>query len=346
MTSRNLLLLFFSALHCTIPTSFADNPTERHGQLKVVGTHLCDAKGEPIQLRGMSTRGLQWFGWPTKLSPASLDVLANDWKSDILRVSMYADEDGYNTDPARFRPMVDTIVDETLKRGMYCLIDWHMLEPGDPMANLEHAKGFFTHMSAAHGNRKFVLYEICNEPSGKKVNWARIKHYAEQVIPVIRKNDPDGVIIVGTPDWSSFGMSGDGGDDILAHPLTGDLAHNLMYAFHFYAGEHKDDYRRQFTRYAEKLPIFVTEWGSQKATGDGPNDFASADAWHALLDRYQISWCNWNYSDDPRSGAVWKRGTMPKGPFTDDRLKEAGVHVKRLICERKNASTQPADSRS
>src|SRR4051812_20840934 len=109
-----LIKLVLACLLCAARASLANSPIERYGQLKVIGTHLCDPKGDPIQLRGMSTHGLQWFPWPTKLSAKSLDALASDWKADILRLSMYADEDGYNADRARFRPMVDTLVDETL----------------------------------------------------------------------------------------------------------------------------------------------------------------------------------------------------------------------------------------
>ncbi len=48
------------------------------------------------------------------------------------------------------------------------------------------------------------------------------------VIPVIRENDKDAVIIVGTPTWSQDV------DQAAASPISG--YKNIMYAFHFYAG--------------------------------------------------------------------------------------------------------------
>ena len=104
-----------------------------------------------------------------------------------------------------------------------------------------------------------------------------------------------------------------------------------MYSFHFYAGSHRADYRKHFNMFVGKLPLFVSEWGCQKHTGDGRNDVASSTEWMRLLDKHKISWCYWNYSDDQRSGAVWKRGTLPRGPFTDARLKESGRLVKKWI---------------
>lgn len=39
------------------------SPVGINGPLKVCGNFLCNQHGKPIQLRGMSTHGLQWYGW-------------------------------------------------------------------------------------------------------------------------------------------------------------------------------------------------------------------------------------------------------------------------------------------
>lgn len=158
------------------------------------------------------------------------------------------------------------------------------------------------------------------------MDWERIKSYANQINSVIRANDPDGIIIVGTPDWSSLGVSGDSGpSEIYNSPLSGS---NIMYSFHFYAAEHKDNYLKALNVGSGKLPIFVTEWGSQMSTGDGNNDFVRAQKYVDLMARKKISWTNWNYSHDPLSGAVFKPGTCPHGPWVNGALKEAGIWVR------------------
>ncbi len=152
----------------------------------------------------MSTHGLQWFS--KCYNNASLDALANDWKADLLRTAMYVQEDGYETDPAGFTNKVNGLVDMAEARGMYALIDFHTLTPGDPPNyNLDRAKTFFASVAARNAAKKNVIYEIANEPNG--VSWAGIKSYAEQVIPVIRAADPDAVVVVGTRGWSSLGVS-------------------------------------------------------------------------------------------------------------------------------------------
>jgi len=313
---------------CWIAGSVYATPVSQNGRLHVCGTNICNEAGKAIQLRGMSTHGLQWYGWGDCINEGSLDALANEWGADILRVSMYPDEDGYKAAPLRFKAMIDTIVDEALVRGIYVILDWHMLTPGDPWDNINGAREFFDYMSQKHGHKGHVLYELCNEPNGG-VSWDRIKSYAEDIIPRIRKNDPDGIIIVGTPGWSSLGMSGDGSpEEIINNPFTGNNAGNIMYSFHFYAASHGQRYRDGLRSAADRIPIFATEWGAQQAeNGDGQNDIASAQLWIDLMAEKKISWTNWNYCDDRRSGAVFKTGTCPNGPWTGSSLKESGQLV-------------------
>ena len=71
---------------------------------------------------------------------------------------------------------------------MYAIVDWHMLDPGDPNFNLERAKTFFTAIAERNNGKNNIIYEVANEPNG--VSWQAIKGYHEQIIPVIRAKDP------------------------------------------------------------------------------------------------------------------------------------------------------------
>jgi len=275
----------------------------------------------------MSTHGLQWF--EECVTNQSLAVLANDWGADILRLSLYVQEGGYEEDPAYFTALVDRYVDDLYSLGLYALIDWHQLDPGDPNANLEMAKTYFAHMSATHGAKGHVLYDICNEPNG--VEWSDIYNYAMEIIPIIRENDPDSVIVVGTPEWAHEP------DAVAGNPLPFE---NVLYSMHFYAADDQFEAGGQWDytaadnvrdALAAGIPVFVTEFGSQEWDGDGPNDFVSTGAWLDFLAEHRISWTNWNYSDDFRSGAVWQEGTCDSGDFRDGRLKEAGAWIKERI---------------
>ncbi|MFF9689090.1 cellulase family glycosylhydrolase [Streptomyces sp. NPDC014623] len=301
-------------------------PVEVNGQLHVCGVNLCNQHNRPIQLRGMSTHGIQWFD--QCYNDASLDALANDWKSDLFRIAMYVQEDGYETDPAGFTNRVNELVDMAEDRGMYALIDFHTLTPGDPNHNLQRAKTFFASVAARNAGKKNVIYEIANEPNG--VSWSAVKSYAEQVIPVIRAADPDAVVIVGTRGWSSLGVS-DGSDEseVVNNPVN---ATNLMYAFHFYAASHKDNYRSALSRAASRLPLFVTEFGTVSANGGGAVDRASTTAWLDLLDQRKISYANWTYSEAPEGSAAFRPGTCDGSDYSSSGvLTESGALLKSRI---------------
>jgi endoglucanase len=302
----------------TSPPPATGTPVARNGQLRVCGTQLCNESGKQIQLRGMSGHGLQWFA--QCYSNPALDAAAKDWGADIFRLAMYVQEGGYETDPAGYKVRIDALIEEVSKRGMYVLVDWHILNPGNPLVNLTRAKDFFDYISRKHGARKNIIYEIANEPNGTP--WADIKSYAEQVIPVIRANDPDSLILVGTRGWSSLGVSdGSGPEEIFNSPVN---AQNIMYSFHFYSASHKDVYINALQKTVGKIPLFVTEFGTQEYSGDGGNDFASAQKFLDFFKTNKISWVNWNFADDFRSGSVFTPGSCSRNAFTGAALKESG----------------------
>ncbi|MFI6500780.1 cellulase family glycosylhydrolase [Nonomuraea typhae] len=300
-------------------------PVEANGQLRVCGLKLCNENGKQIQLRGMSSHGIQWYN--QCLNTASLNALATDWKADVLRISMYIQDGGYESNPRQFTDRVHNLIEQATSRGMYAIVDWHMLDPGDPFARdmLTKAKTFFTEIAQRHNNKKNLLYEIMNEPSG--VPWSRIRDYAHQIIPTIRANDPDTPILVGTRGWSSLGVSESSNEsEVVNNPVN---ATNIMYTFHFYAASHGTEYLETLSRAADRIPVFVTEFGTQNYLGEDANDFAMSQRYLDLMAQKKISWVNWNYSDDHRSGAVFTTGTCPNGPFAGtSRLKEAGKWVR------------------
>jgi aryl-phospho-beta-D-glucosidase BglC (GH1 family) len=309
------------------PPPTGSTPVARNGQLKIVGTQVLNQSGQAVQLRGMSTHGIQWY-WQC-VNNASLDALAKDWLADVLRVSMYVQEGGYETDPAGFTAKVQQAIQMVSDRGMYVVVDFHQLNPGDPNYNLANAKKFFTDIANANKNRNNIIYEIANEPNN--VSWSAIKSYAEQVIPVIRAIDGDAPILVGTHGWGSLGISdGRNESDVINNKVN---ASNIAYTFHFYAASHNDQYLNALRNAANQIPMWVSEFGSQTASGDGGNNFAQTQKYIDLMREKKISWTNWNYSDDFRTGAVWNTGTCGGSDYSAGRLKEAGKWIRDRIRE-------------
>ena len=301
-------------------------PVEINGKLSVCGVNLCNADGDPVQLRGMSSHGLQFF--PDCVNAGSLDALRNDWDADFIRLSMYVQEGGLETDPEGFTAKVNGLVDEASELGLYVIVDFHILTPGDPNVNVGLAKTFFEDVSSEHADKDNVIYEIANEPNG--VSWDGILTYAKQVVPVIRKNAPDSVVLVGTRGFSSLGLT-DGADEteIIKQPVPFE---NIMYTFHFYAASHGDDRRAAVARAAKSLPLFVSEFGTQTFTGDGTNDFDSTTEWLDLLKENKISYGMWSLSDGKESNSAFVQGTCAGDEFEGDEvLTEAGRYLRSRI---------------
>lgn len=294
------------------------------GALHVEGTKLKGSNGETVQLRGISTHGMAWF--PDYINGECFAQLHNEWKANVIRLAMYtAEAGGYCTDGDKeyLKGLVRDGVQYAAEQDMYVIIDWHILSDNDPNIHLEEAKAFFAEISAEYADANHVLYEICNEPNGGTA-WEDIKSYAQEIIPVIRQNDKEAVIIVGTPNWSQFV------DQAAADPITG--YENLMYTLHFYAAAHKEDLRSRMAAAIDAgLPVFVTEYGICDASGNGVIDIEQADQWVELMDRYEVSYVAWNLSNKDESSAILLSSCTKTSGFTEEDLSEAGKWLFRML---------------
>lgn len=295
-------------------------PFSLHGALRVEGTRLVGQNGETVRLTGMSTHGINWF--PEYVNEEGFKTLRDDWKTNCVRLALYTEEyNGYCSGGNReeLKTLVKNGVEYAGDLGMYAVIDWHILSDQDPNVHKAEAVEFFREMSACFKDQSHVLYEICNEPNGY-ATWDSIKQYAREVIPVIRANDPDGVIIVGTPVWSQEIQKA------AEDPLEYD---NLMYALHFYAATHTDWLRERLEScVAQGLPVFVSEFGLCDASGNGANDFFQAGQWMDLLEKNQISCLCWNLANKGESSSVIVPGCGKTSGWLEEDLSEGGRWIR------------------
>ena len=141
---------------------------------------------------------------------------------------------------------------------MYIIVDWHILNDGDPNTHLDKAITFFDAIASRYSNDPAIIYEVCNEPN--HVSWTAIKQYAYAICPVIRQYSPQAVIILGTPDFSYD----------ISTPLTEPFEQeNILYSYHFYAGLH-NDFSNLKNAVKNGLPVIVSEWGISKNADGSP----------------------------------------------------------------------------
>ena len=301
-------------------------PFETHGKLSVKGTDIVDMNGDKYQLKGVSTHGITWF--PDYVNKEAFETLRDDWGANLIRLAMYTDTgDSYGYcsggDKDEILALVDKGVSAATELGMYVIVDWHILSDSDPNNHIDDAKEFFDKVSKKYAAQENVIYEICNEPNGG-TQWSSVKSYAETIIPVIRANDKDALIIVGTPNWSQD-------VDIASQdPITG--YDNIMYAVHFYAATHKDDLRNKVkTALDNGLPVFVSEFSLCDASGNGGIDYDSSDEWFKLINENNLSYSSWSLCNKNETSALIKSDSTATGSLFDGDLSDTGKYVRDRI---------------
>ena len=291
--------------------------------LHIAGTVMLNAEGDTTVLTGPS---LGWHSnWERFYNAGTVKALKEKWGANITRAAIGAHESGditgtFDADSAKAVNLAMTVIDAAIDNGMYIICDWHSHEN-----RLDDAKKFFTAITEKYGDTPNVLYEIWNEPLD--IPWQEIKDYADEIIPVIRKNAPNSVIIVGTPKWDQEV------DVAAASPLD---YPNLLYSLHYYAGTHKDWLRDKANKAIESgLPLIISECGSMDHTGDGPIDYESWGEWVDFADRNHLSMLMWDIADKNETCSMLSPDAPDNGmEWKEENLKEWARLAKKTTEER------------
>nr|UNG40310.1 glycoside hydrolase family 5 subfamily 2 [Necydalis major] len=317
MIDSSILLLYFFTLTCSIGIVISNDAAfetvSKHGYLSVIGSNLVNQKGDIVQLKGMA---LYWSIWkPQYWNEDTVAAIHDVCHSNVVRASMGVDtfDGGYLTDPVGQRDLVETVIKAAIKNDIYVIVDWHEEHAED---HLERAKDFFSYISKKYGSYPNMMYETFNEPLD--VSWSDdLKPYHEEIIKAIRANDPNNVIIVGTPTWSQR-------VDLAAEdPITDQK--NIMYTLHFYAGSHRQWLRDLAQGAIDKgLPIFITEYGTDNVDPNATVDEAESILWWDWCDKNNLSYANWAICDVNEASAALIADTTPKQVCQDEYLTKSG----------------------
>lgn len=301
-----------------------DTPIGRHGALSVEGITIKDAQNSIFQLRGLSTHSLSAYS--KYLNPTIFTSLRDDFHCNAIRLALYIDYNAYYLEnQVRDTQTLEQAIQDATNCGLYVIVDWHLLQDKNPLVHQEDALTFFDYISSKYRHYPNILYEICNEPNGSNISWSdHIKPYATKIVPTIRKNAPDSLIIIGTPHWCQSPLS------VFDDPIEGT---NLLFAFHFYAASHGSILRSQLetTLSAKSLPIIVSEFGTSESSGDGMINEGETQKWITLLNQYHVSFFNWSLCDKDESSALLLPHTPPNQPISDSSLTASGKFIKQVL---------------
>lgn len=300
--------------------------------------------GQADSIAGVS---LFWSntGWGAErfYNADAVAYVKNAWNADLVRIALgvdptssgpfgdtpsgaYLDNSEANNTQTQY-DMVTTVIDAAIANDMYVIVDWHSHHAEDFTSD---AIEFFSQISAQYGNYNNIIYEVYNEPL--QVSWSDvIKPYAEQVIQAIRQNDPDNLVVVGTPTWSQDV------DEAANDPIT--RFDNIAYTLHFYADTHlaeEDGGEGALIGKARQalssgIPLFVTEWGSVSADGDGGVNEYQTRKWMDFLRQNNISHANWSLHDKEEGASILQPGAASNGGWQDGDLTESGRLIRDII---------------
>ncbi|WP_298772079.1 cellulase family glycosylhydrolase, partial [uncultured Fibrobacter sp.] len=279
-------------------------PVSQYGQLQagknssgkgqIYGSCKGVTSGNEVAVQGMS---LFWS--------ISSDVGSPFWTADIvsglvqkqniqiIRAPMGVDEDwgsgNYFTKEGYYQGLMNTVVQAAIDNDIYVIIDYHSHKASD---NVDNAKKFFGYMAQKWGKYDNVIFEVFNEPTSQ--SWGTIKTYAEAVVSTIRQYS-DNLILVGNRSWDQYPSDAIGSE-------VSDSKKNIAYTFHFYAGTHStgNEGANAVRAMNSGLSVFVSEWGTVNADGDGG------------VSGYASTWINW-MKDHKLSGANWAVSNKNEG---------------------------------
>jgi hypothetical protein len=304
-----------------IPTPGTAGPVACYGKLKASGNKLVGSKvgSNAVQVRGVSL-GWSNTGWESArfFDAATVNAMVDSWKAEIIRAPMgYSENGGYQSQPTQNKTRIETVVNAAIAKGVYVIIDWHSHNAHSETAA---AKTFFTEMAQKYGSYDNVIFEVYNEPISAP--WTTIKTYATDIISAIRTYS-DNLVLVGTPSWDQeLGV-------VTSSTKINDA--NVAYVLHFYAAEHSLNFLQTGADAVlnANLPIFVSEYGTVMADGDGMHSAANTNAWMTYLDNKKISSCAWNVNDKPESSAFFGTGAaFDKTSWTNtSKMTESGQYV-------------------
>ncbi|HYW96756.1 MAG TPA: cellulase family glycosylhydrolase, partial [Bacteroidales bacterium] len=182
--------------------------------VRVDGNRFVTASGDPVIFHGVNISD------PDKLEDAGKWTIdhfskAKEWGANIIRVPVHPQawrkrgKEGY-------LKLLDQAVDWANELDLYLILDWHSI------GNLKEAKyqnkmyitdmaeteDFWNTVSKRYaGEPSVAMYELYNEPTVSGVQfgdltWAEWKKMNEEMIDIVRKNDPEAVVLVAGFNWA------------------------------------------------------------------------------------------------------------------------------------------------
>jgi endoglucanase len=289
-SKHSVVLLLVLTVTCP-PARAANLPP-----LHVAGNRVVDSQSRRVRLRGVNAASLEWSSTGEGHILETVRVATRDWHATIVRLPLSQDRwfgkaPEQKDDGAAYRALVKQAVGACNAGGAYALLDLHWSDAGEwgkligqhklPDAN---SIAFWKSCAADCKNQPGVLFDLYNEPhdvtweqwrnggmvterdrrSGAETTYLAVGMQA--MLDAVRSTGARNVVVVGGLDWS-YDLSG-----VLADgPLRDAGGNGIIYANHAYPfkGETVDKWIGRMEKATQRLPVIVSEFGSDPKGGAG-----------------------------------------------------------------------------
>jgi len=205
--------------------------------------------------------------------------------------------------------LLDRVIKWCKEENLYVILDMHCAPGGQTGDNIDDSYGYpflfespesqqliidiWKKLADIYKDETIVIgYDLLNEPiahyfDAEKLN-PNLEPLYKRITTAIREVDKNHIIFLGGAQWdTNFNVFGPPFDD------------KLVYTFHTYWTEVKQDVIQRFVDFRDKynVPIWLGESGEN--TNEWINDFRT------LLEKNNIGWCFWPYKKmDSKRGVV------------------------------------------
>jgi hypothetical protein len=323
--------------------------------LKVVGTNICNYRGESVLLRGVNVASMEWSSDGQGHVLQTVDVAIHDWHANVIRLPLSQDRwFGYGPEQMdggkSYQALVRQIVDYCDTNKCYIILDLHWSDCNEWGRNIgQHSMpdtnslAFWKDFALRFANNPAVIFDLYNEPHDVSwdvwLNGGTIKdkpngwHARERpktfeavgmqrLLNAVRATGAKNVVVAGGLDWA-YDFSGilDG------RRLSDPNGNGVIYANHCYDNKHDsvETWISKMEVASAKLPVIVSEFGGNA----GPSHMVPSDNWllHVMraLDEHNWSWVAWDLHTTARPNLISDWDYTPSPKF--------GVYVKQALAD-------------
>ena len=273
------------------------------GRFYTQGAKIINPKGKVFVARGANINGPAYhfrsdpIDNPGPLGMSSLDMIANCWKFNIVRVNTFA------SSMLLYPEDFDRIVKAFTERGIVVMIEPHDYTGRYPSPDVEMKMlaGAHRTLAARYKDNPYVWFNVMNEPNAEKPEQARglwVETH-RTLIRAIRETGADNIIVADAHGWGQDNRGGSGSSIL---NWGGELQNfdnkaqpNIVFSLHVYELWNNAD--QAFAEYfdtaaAKGLPLIVGEFGML----NGPRDTLPAStSMMAAAKPRGIGWLVWHF---------------------------------------------------